>query len=197
MTMDDPGHPPTGPEWLTLTEAAARSGYSRDALRQRVRRGSLASQRRNTDGQIVVRAADLADMPPAESVSPVDQGQAGDATEVVALAVLRETVDDLRSTLADLTADLGRTRTALDNAHAASLVDRGRAERAEAEAAAAAGRAASGETAAAEAQASAARRAEELAAERLRAAVAVEEAKGLREALAEARRPFWRRLLGS
>jgi hypothetical protein len=41
------------------------------------------------------------------------------------------------------------------------------------------------------------RRAEELAAERLRATVAAEEAKGLREALAEARRPFWKRWLGT
>lgn len=138
----------------------------------------------------------MADIPPADAVSLVDQGQSGDTTEVVALAVLRETVDDLRSSVADLTADLERARTALDNAHAASLVDRGRAERAEAEAVAAAARAASGETAATEAKALAARRAEELAAERLRAAVAGEEAKGLREALAEARRPFWRRWMG-
>jgi hypothetical protein len=79
---------------LTLTEAAARSGYSREALRQRVRRGSLISQRRNTDGQIVIRVADLADIPPAEPLSTDDCGQPGDATEVAALAVLRETVDD-------------------------------------------------------------------------------------------------------
>lgn len=196
MTGDDRGQPSAGPEWLTLTEAAARSGYSREALRQRVRRGSLASQRRNTDGQIVVRAADLADIPPAEIATPDDRGRLEDATEVVALAVLRETVDDLRLTVADLNADLGRTRTALDAAHAASLVDRGRAERAEAEAAAAATRVATGEAAATEARAIAGRRAEELAAERLRAAVAAEEAKGLREALAEARRPLWKRWLG-
>lgn len=196
MTGVDQGQPPVGSEWLTLTEAAARSGYSREALRQRVRRGSLASQRRNTDGQIVVRAADLADIPPPDASTTDDPGRPGDAAEVAALAVLRETVDDLRLTVADLTADLGRTRTALDAAQAAHLVDRGRAERAEADAAAAAVRAASGEAAAAEARALAERRAEELAAERLRAAVAVEEAKGLREALAEARRPFWKRWLG-
>jgi hypothetical protein len=62
--------------------------------------------------------------------------------------------------------------------------------------AAAAARLAVLETAEAEARAAAARRADELAAERVRAAVTAEEAKGLREALKEARRPVWRRWLG-
>ena len=62
--------------------------------------------------------------------------------------------------------------TALNAAHAAALVDRGRAERAEAEAATT--RAALGEAAATEAWAIADRLTEDLAAERLRAAVAAE-----------------------
>ncbi|WP_043367483.1 hypothetical protein [Belnapia sp. F-4-1] len=207
MAMDNPGHTPAAPEWLTLTEAAARSGHTREALRQRVRRGSLKARRRNTDGQTEIWAADLANLPPPELLSLVDQGQPGDAAEALALAVLRETVDDLRSTVADLTADLGRTRSALDAAQAAHLVDRGRAERAEAEAAAASARVAAAEVAASEARAAAERRAEELAAEHTRAAVATAEANGLRERVqkaeeradrleADARRPWWRKLIG-
>jgi hypothetical protein len=45
MTVDDQGRPGDGPGLLTLTEAAARTGYSRDALRQRIRRGKLSTSK--------------------------------------------------------------------------------------------------------------------------------------------------------
>src|SRR3954468_12381629 len=102
MTVDDQGRPGDSPGWLTLTEAAARTGYSCDALRQRIRRGKLSANKGN-DGQIRVQARDLSDLPPAD-LAVDDQGQPDDASLVVALDVLRATVDDLRT-------DLGRTRT--------------------------------------------------------------------------------------
>ncbi len=128
--MDDPGHPLDG--WLTLTEAAARTGHTREALRQRVRRNTLPVIKGN-DGILRVKAADLADLPPSD-----DTPDNPDATTVVAL-------DILASTVADLRADLARMRTALDATHAERLGSHGRAERAEAQAVAATAQAAAAE----------------------------------------------------
>ncbi len=133
MTMDDQGRPGDGSWWLTLTEAAGRTGYSRDALRQRIRRGKLSANKGN-DGQLRVQARDIGDLPPAD-LSVDDQEQADNASMDVALNVLRATLDDLRT-------DLVRTRTALDKALVDRLTDHGRAERAEAQAAADSARAA-------------------------------------------------------
>lgn len=143
MTQDDhgqqpgpiPGQPPDD-LWLTLTDAAARSGHTREALRQRIRRGRLRATKGN-DGQLRVRARDLADLPPPDP-SGADPGQ----HDGMALDV---TVDVLASTVADLRADLERTRTALDTAMDGRMVDRGRAERAEAQAVAEAARAVAAE----------------------------------------------------
>src|SRR4051794_10656258 len=46
LSMDNQGHM-TGASWPTLTEAAARSGYTREALRLRVRRGKLRAVKGN------------------------------------------------------------------------------------------------------------------------------------------------------
>jgi len=119
--MVDHGQPPDG--WLTLTEAAARTGHTREALRQRVRRETLPATKSN-DGIVRVHLRDLADLPPPDE-STADHGQPDDAATGVAL-------DALIATVADLRADLGRTRTALDTATADHLVDRGRAAHAEA-----------------------------------------------------------------
>src|SRR4051812_10484707 len=108
MTRDDQGRPPDGPEWLTLTDAAARSGYSRDALRQRIRRGTLPHTKDNV-GQLRVRARDLADLPPPDTSPDDPERSGGTATDIpgrtrdvagsVALDVLRSAMDDLRDDL--------------------------------------------------------------------------------------------------
>ncbi len=133
--------PPDG--WLTLSEAAARTGHTREAIRQRIRRGSLPATKGN-DGQLRVQVRDLVDLPPPD-VSTGDPGQPGNANTDAAASVLlatlvdlRTTVDDLRTTVDDLRTTLAAT---VDKAHADRLVDHGRAERAEAQAAAAADRA--------------------------------------------------------
>lgn len=143
MTQDDQGRPepisgqpsgqPPDDQWLTLTDAAARYGYTREALRQRVRRGRLRAIKGN-DGQLRVQARDLADLPPPD-VSGVNPGQHDNATVDVALDVLTSTVADLRT-------DLERTRMALDAALADRLAEHGRAKRAEAQTVAEASRAA-------------------------------------------------------
>lgn len=125
--MDD--HPDA---WLTLTEAAARSGYTREAIRQRIRRHKLPASKGN-DGQVRVRARDLADLPPP-GLSTHDPGQTADVTTDAALAVLLATVDDLRTTVDNL-------RTTMVTTADKALVDHGRAERAEAQAIAEAARA--------------------------------------------------------
>lgn len=123
MTQDDQGRPPDD-QWMTLTEATQRSGHTREALRQRVRRGTLPATKGN-DGQLRIQARDLADLPPPDTTTD-DHGQGNDATTEAALAILVATVADLR-------ADLERTRTTLEVALADRLADHGRAERAEAQ----------------------------------------------------------------
>ena len=117
---------------MTLTEAAQRSGHTREALRQRVRRGTLAATKGN-DGQLRIHTRDLADLPPPDATTD-NQGQGDTATTDAALDVLTTSVVDLR-------ADLEHTRTALDAAIVDRLADHGRAERAEAHATAEAARA--------------------------------------------------------
>ncbi len=118
MTDDAQGRPgPAADGQLTLTEAAARCGYTRAALRARIRRKSLSAVKGN-DGQYRLQARDVDDLPPP------DDGQHDDAA-----------MDILSSTVAGLQA-------ALDLATAGHLADHGRAERAEAQAMAEASRAA-------------------------------------------------------
>ena len=142
MTTDDHIHDLTG--MLTLTEAAARTGHTREALRQRIRRGSLPSTKGN-DGQLRIAVRDLGDLAPPNATGD-DHGQEDDAATDAALAILVASVADLR-------ADLVRTRSALDTAQADRLADRGRAERAEAVASAEAARAALAESRVAAAEA--------------------------------------------
>ena len=166
--MDDPR--PTTDSLLTLTEAAAHTGHTREALRQRVKRGSLQSVKGN-DGQVRVHLRDLGDLPPPDETG-VDPGQVGDTATDATLIVLVATVADLRT-------DLGHARSTLDKAVADHLVNLGQAQE----------RAAQAIT-----ERDQARQEREDA--RVRAARAEGTASALREALAEAQRPFWRRWLG-
>lgn len=159
--MADPGQPPT--EWLTLSKAAARTGHTRETLRQRVRRGKLAVVKGN-DGLLRVHVRDLADLPPPDE-SAADPGQPDNTT-----------LANLVAAVADLHADIGRTRMALGVAAA----DRG-------------------QVAAAEAMAAAETRRADVAEARLTAAEA--RAAAAETALAEARTPWavrivraWRRM---
>lgn len=137
MTLDEPG------QWMTLSQAALKSGYSREALRQRVRRGRLPATKGN-DGVLRIAERDLADLQPLDDAA--DPGHDLDVSADVALDALAATVADLRSSLSKATDDLertrltldktlddlGRTRLTVDKAHTDSLAAHGRAERAEA-----------------------------------------------------------------
>jgi hypothetical protein len=157
---------------FTLTDASRLSGLSTEALRLRIKRGKLAAEKGN-DGQPRVRltAADLEEFrrQVGQQKSTLTR-QDGDRAN--ALRVLETAVDALRE-------QAGRERAALEG-EAATLRDAlGRAEQ---------------RADRAEAERDAARAERE--AGRVAAAAAEGEAKGLREALAEARRPFWRRWFG-
>lgn len=130
LSMDDQGHM-TGASWPTLTEAAARSGYTREALRLRVRRRKLRAIKGN-DGVVRLDPAGLEDLPPPELSGEDDQGRPedGDRPETTDDQIM--TLDVLRSALDRALDDLGQARSALDRANDDRLVDRGRAERAEA-----------------------------------------------------------------
>lgn len=136
MTQDDHVRPPDD-QWMTLTEASHRSGHTREALRQRVRRGTLPATKGN-DGQFRIHTRDLADLPSPDATTD-NQGQGDTATTDAAL-------DALTAAMVDLRADLERMRTALNIATIDRLADHGRAERAEAHATAEAARAALTET---------------------------------------------------
>jgi hypothetical protein len=132
-----------GPSWLTLTEAAARTGYSRDALRQRVRRGKLRFIKGNDD-MLRVDALQLADLPPSNTPEATP-GPATDVSRDNMLAyiadMIQENTELLKETRVDLETARDRLRSDLDRAQFDRLDDRGRAERAEARAEAEARRA--------------------------------------------------------
>lgn len=127
--MDDTEQPSDA--WMTLREAAARTGHTKDAIRQRVRRRSLRATKGN-DGVVRVSARDLADLPPPDAFPDATTDDHGQAH----MDALAATLDGLRTTLDKTMDNLGHTRSALDAARADHLVAHGRAERAEAEAAA-------------------------------------------------------------
>ncbi|MFC7478091.1 hypothetical protein ACFQS7_27335 [Dankookia sp. GCM10030260] len=149
-----------------------RTGLSVDALRKRIRRGSLQTVKGN-DGLVRVRltVADmdslrLADGQPAPSLAE-ESGQPIKVLEAAAAALHERAA---------------RAEAERNAAKAEAAAERERADKAEARAGQA------------EAEREAARA--EATRAQVAAASAEGEAKGLRLALEEARRPFWRRWLG-
>lgn len=153
------------PPWLSLTEAAARTGLDREAIRSRARRNLLPSRRGN-DGQMLVQVT-------TDLLTAHDRGAAEQVTGSSRAAA--EEIAALRSVMTDLLAEVTDLRAALSRAEA---------EREAAKTVAVA------EVATARAEASAAElvKAAEIASrERL-----IDE---LRAELARLRRPWWRRVL--
>jgi chromosome segregation ATPase len=171
---------------FTLADASRLSGLSTEALQLRIKRGKLAAEKGN-DGQPRVRltAADLEEFrrQAGQQKSTLTR-QDGDRAN--ALRVLDAAVDELREQAERERAALEGEATALRDALGR---ERERADRAEAER-----EAARAETVAERARATKAEAEREEA--RVRAASAEGEAKGLRLALDEAKRPSWRKLLG-
>ena len=155
-----------------LTEAARRTGLSVDALRKRVKRGALQTVKGN-DGLVRVRltAADMDSLRLADGQpkpSPTDgNGQPFKALEATAAALHERTA---------------RAEVERNAAKAEAAAERQRADKAE--------------TRAGQAEAERDTARGEAVRAQVAAASAEGEAKGLRLALEEARRPFWRRWLG-
>lgn len=161
----------------TLTEAARLTGLTVDALRQRAKRGKLESVKGN-DGLLRVRLplTDQTDHLISQQAAP-DQSLTDqrliNADDVDPAVLLEREAGELRAALA-------RERDRADRAEAGEEMARTLAERRGDELA---------------------QQGRELTAALVRVAAAegevkaiTAEAKGLREALEEARRPFWRRL---
>ena len=151
-----------------LTEAAERTGLTVDALRKRIRRGKLETVKGN-DGLVRVRltTADVEALRLAE-------GQTGQPKSSQS--------NGSGQTIKALEAEAATQRERADKAEQ-------RAERAEGESATLREQVKSERERAGRAEA-------EREAARIAAASAEGEARGLRLALDEARRPFWRRWLG-
>ena len=150
-----------------LTEAAERTGLTVEAIRQRVKRGRLEAVKGN-DGLLRVRLT-TADLESITNRSPTGQVPPT-ATSQAAEG------DRLTKALQDEAAAL-RERAAKAEGESATLREQVESERERTEAERDAARA-------------------EREAAKVAAAAAEGEAKGLRLALEEARRPFWRRWFG-
>jgi chromosome segregation ATPase len=160
-----------------LTEAAERTGLTVEAIRQRIKRGRLEAVKGN-DGLLRVRltTADLesvANRSPTGQTSPTATGHVGEDDRLT--KALQAEAASLRERAARAEGESATLRERMES-------ERERADRAEAEREAARAEAAAERTRAATAE---------------RAAASAEgELRGLREALVEARRPFWRRWVG-
>ena len=167
-----------------LTEAAERTGLTVEAIRQRIKRGRLEVVKGN-DGLLRVRltTADLesiANRSPTGQTLPTATGQVGEDDRLT--KALQAEAAALRERAAKAEGESATLREQVES-------ERGRADRAEARAGQAEQRADR-----AEAEREAARAEREAA--KVAAAAAEGEARGLREALAEAQRSFGRRWLG-
>jgi hypothetical protein len=139
--------------WLSLTEAAQRSGLAREAIRARARRNLIPSQKGNRGELLVQLPADLL---------------AGHSQDIARPAA--DTVSDLLAEVADLREQLARTETEREAARAVATA----------------------EVTAAKAAAAAEVAAKDALLSELRVMLGE-----LRAELAEARRPWWRRFVGT
>lgn len=159
-------------ERLTITKAAARFGVSVDAVRRRLRKGDLPGQRDNKGQWWVVVDPDaeppIAPPPPSPDDRLAGAMLAPPQQHGSASLALQEQVADVRGRL--LLAETRADRAEAREAEASAEVGQVRRERDQAR--------------------------QEREDARVRAARAEGTASALREALAEAQRPFWRRWLG-
>jgi chromosome segregation ATPase len=166
----------------TLAEASEITGLSTEALRLRIKRGKLSAERGN-DGQPRVRITDAE----REDFARLLARRKSTLTRHAPTSTRQGADNDNGISMLGGVVDALRERA--EWAEGETAAERARADRAEAEAATERARAAQAER--------------EREAARIAAAAAEGEAKGLqvavaelREALAEARRPFWRRWIG-
>ena len=139
--MNDPG-------LLTLTAAATRSGHTRAALRQRVRRGTLSAVKGN-DGILRVRSEDIDGLPPSEATT--DDHEQPEDPMVMAMDILRTNADELRDDRDRAVSSLDATRDELTAERLRAALAEERAGAAVAQAVAAEARLAAAEAALAEA----------------------------------------------
>ena len=98
------------PSWLTLSEAAERSGLNREAIRARARRGLIVSRKSNS-GEVLVQM-------PAGLVAGDGQGMTGK------LAGDYTVVADLQAEVLELKVALARSEAERDAAKATAMAEK-------------------------------------------------------------------------
>jgi chromosome segregation ATPase len=178
------------PTRYTLTEAARLTGLSTEALRLRIRRGKLLAEKGNDGLRVFLTSADIEAIVAGQERQqiPTDRTQSPNAIKALedAIGLLREQFGQDRTALETAVLNL---KERAERAETQATVEQARADRAEVER-----EAARAEIAVERARTAQAEQARESA--KVAAAAAEGEAKGLRLALEEARRPFWRRWIG-
>jgi DNA-binding transcriptional MerR regulator len=89
--------------WLTLTEAAEKTGLARETIRSRARRGLIPSRRSNSGGMLVQIAVG-----PDREITGAQTGPDRALTEVV--TELQEEIADLRDRLTRAESERDRAR---------------------------------------------------------------------------------------
>src|SRR3954453_3783492 len=95
--------------WLSLSEAAQRSGLAREAIRAKARRGHIPARKGN-NGQILVQL-------PAVLLAGAGQGEAGSQADLLA---------DLLAEVAELREQVARTEAERDAAESVAQVEAAR-----------------------------------------------------------------------
>lgn len=178
------------PTRYTLAEAARLTGLSTEALRLRIRRGKLAAEKGNDGVRVVLTSADIDAIVAGQERQQIstDRQDSPNAVKALedAIGLLREQFGQDRTALEAAVISL---KERAERAEMQESVERTRADRAEAERETARTETAAERTRATQAEA-------EREAAKVAAASAEGRAEGLRLALEEARRPFWRRWIG-
>jgi hypothetical protein len=104
--------------WLTLTEAAQRSGLPRESIRARARRGLIPSRKDNRHQTLVQLPADL--------LTRAGQGLAGAESGI--LAGVPMDMADLMAEVAELREQLARAESAVEAAKAVAKAEVATAE---------------------------------------------------------------------
>lgn len=106
--------------WLTLSEAAARSGLHKELLRARAKRGQLEARKNNRGEVLVMLPAGLLRVAEGEGQ---DAAQAAQGTAYAQVEQLAELVTSLEGELANVRLELVEARAEARTAKAVALAD--------------------------------------------------------------------------
>jgi hypothetical protein len=111
--------------WLTLTEAAQRSGFPRETVRSRARRGLIPSRKGNRGELLVQLTTVMTASDHGTNAAPTTVMTTPDHGQATVIADLTAEVTELRERLATVSAELTAARTvaAAEVAAKAEIID--------------------------------------------------------------------------